>query len=124
MSGPWPKMQSTTPQSPEELYSKLTRIEPTVEEIVELVDKEESIYNMKSKADFDSLPEFNWYGVFPRKETKSKKPRSGNTPQGRRRPWSRRRGGRWWTATPRANLRAIAPSPILPAIDLPAASGV
>ena len=65
------------PQSPEELYSPLKSIEPTVNEIVELVDKEKSLYQMKSKADFDSLPEFNWYDIFPRKETKSKKNKRG-----------------------------------------------
>jgi hypothetical protein len=59
------------------LYSKLKSIEPTVNEIVELVDNAKSLYNMKSKEDFDSVPEFNWYDIFPRKETKSKKNKRG-----------------------------------------------
>ena len=61
---------------PEELFNNLCSIQPTVlDDMVQLVDAEKSLYRLSSWEAYQALPEFNWFDIFPRKE-KAKKPRS------------------------------------------------
>lgn len=58
-------------KDPGDLYNNLHSLQPTVvEDMVQEVDKEKMLYKLSSWESFHALPEFSWYDIFPRKESK------------------------------------------------------